>query len=91
MRTGDLAADALTADFAVLRLPVARLVAGLTVRAGVPELAVFLGPALVAPAGLMGAFVAAAMAVFLFSNDCGRSPRTKTAKFRLGHRRSAPA
>jgi hypothetical protein len=60
-------------DFAVLRLTVVRLEAGLT-RAGVPERELLLGPALLAPAGLVEALMAAAMGVFL-RMTVGSSPR----------------
>jgi hypothetical protein len=50
-------------------------------------LTVVLGFGPVRAAGLVGAFLAAAIGMFLLANDCGRL-RVETARIRLGHRKS---
>jgi hypothetical protein len=42
-------------------------------------------------AGLVGALVAAAIGTFLLANDCGLVSAWRLTRFRLGHRKSAPA
>jgi hypothetical protein len=42
-------------------------------------------------AGLVGALVAAAIRTFLLANDCGLVSAWRLTRFRLGHRKSAPA
>jgi hypothetical protein len=75
----------LAAGFLPAAAPVARFgdAAGLSA-------VVVLVPARLA-AGLVGALVAAAIRTFLLANDCGLVSAWRLTRFRLGHRKSAPA
>jgi hypothetical protein len=44
-----------------------------------------------AAAGVVEALVAAAIGTFLLANDCGLVSAWRLTRFRLGHRKSAPA
>jgi hypothetical protein len=79
--------EAVAAGFPAAGLPAAMPVAFFCDAAG---LAAVLVPARLA-AGLVGALVAAAIGMFLLANDCGLVSAWRLTRFRLGHRKSAPA
>jgi hypothetical protein len=86
--TGFFAAAVVAAFFAA-GLPAAAPVARFCDAAGLSAVVVLV-PARLA-AGLVGAFVAAAIGMFLLANDCGLVSAWRLMTFRLGHRKSAPA
>jgi hypothetical protein len=82
-------AAAVVVGFFAAALPAAAPVAFFCDAAGL-TVVVVLVPARLA-AGLVGALVAAAIGTFLLANDCGLVSAWRLTRFRLGHRKSAPA